>query len=135
MSINIGLHTNSIVDDYLTATGKTDSKSLLSPQEYLLFRQQAVAEMKQGIQIDVQNPNETLKLPTTCNSSANTEQRKDISKKGHDVAKDKLAEEQDNSITKTPMESKKITPISQGKQKSHNSNNEKLLEIMRAVDS
>ena len=46
----IELLTNQIASEYISFSGKSDTyKALLSPQEYLLFRKQAIEELKMGI--------------------------------------------------------------------------------------
>ena len=130
MSLNIGLHTNEIVNDYLAATGRNEYKTLISPQEYLLFRQQAIEEAKQGI----------------CRgaNTAHVQNRQDEQDSTKNLSEATLAKKTENKPNNSPKEDceipvvaktpndKKIIPITQKtKTTTHEA---QMLAIMQAID-
>lgn len=127
MSLDIKLHTSSILNDYLFVTGRNGHESMISPQEYLMFRQQAIEEIRQGI---FQNNTQSVHTDTT-KENKETADGTPVPESTKPQIPSVSSEQTENPISAS-KEKGKITSITQ--KKSSTTSAEKMLAQMRLVE-
>ena len=116
---------NQIADDYMAFSGKgTEGKCLLTPQDYLMFRAQAIEELKIGLFTE----SASSTTHTTPIQTSQTLQTSSFSKNESARIEDTPKEAEEETIP-TPKPIPGVTPIHQDKL-----NNNAVLAILKSVE-
>lgn len=136
----IGTIANSIADEYLLYSGRgIENKSFLTPGEYLLFRSQAMEELKAGMHIT--DKNSDIASPPSLNTNQNIVSAKTETLVTQQTTTKKELPSNDSSHIKEKDETKEkkseesmIIPISSATKKQTTSEMEVMLGIMQRIE-
>ena len=126
--------TNSIADDYLLYSGRgTNNTALITPQEYLMFRAQALEELKSGL-CHVDTPHQENSVPPmekrpTLQSKTPVFENIESQTKQEILSK---ANEDMNSVKENAET--KIIPISSATTKTESNKNNLMLALMKKAE-
>lgn len=130
--------TNSIADEYLMYSGRgLDSKTLLTPQEYLLFRSQALEEMRLGLHINNNATNHSHETSATVSQPVSAPISNETQTEEPELFTEHPPE--DSPLIKDDNDKKKsatqqIIPFSSASKKPIDPETQKMLEIMQKTE-